>query len=276
MQLVGGLVTVTNLLLAAVVGVRLLRLAASPSRGAERGLAAYFLLTATVSHGLSCALYMGWADPGLALPVPWQAPIQAAFLASGSLGMLGVYHFTWCTFRPRSDTAKGAFAAAATLLVASFLAVGVSERFAVSVLPGPAYWLNWTLRVLAFPWMAIESFRYWRMLRRREALGLAEPLVTNRFLLWGSWATAVLLLGCFDPIARLWYIQLAGTTTAWVPEVAIQVVRTMVYASSALGLLVLATLFLTFFPTPAYRRWVESRRWAESRPPHSRHNARAP
>ena len=38
--------------------------------------------------------------------------------------------------------------------------------------------------VLAFAWGGFEALRYFFLLRRRQALGLADPVVTNRFLLW--------------------------------------------------------------------------------------------
>jgi len=35
-------------------------------------------------------------------------------------------------------------------------------------------------------WGAIEGFTYWARLRRRLALGIAEPMVVERFRLWGT------------------------------------------------------------------------------------------
>ncbi|MGH7291036.1 MAG: hypothetical protein ACREJT_07505, partial [Myxococcota bacterium] len=34
-------------------------------------------------------------------------------------------------------------------------------------------------------WTAIEGLRHYRMMRKRLVLGLADPVVANRFLLWG-------------------------------------------------------------------------------------------
>ncbi len=38
----------------------------------------------------------------------------------------------------------------------------------------------------AYSWTASESLRYHGLMRRRSAVGLADPVVTNRFLLWGG------------------------------------------------------------------------------------------
>ena len=107
--------------------------------------------------------------------------------------------------------------------------------------------------------MTFESFRYWALLQRRLRIGLADPLVANRFLLWGVWAATVTLLNLSDPLARAWYCAVAGTTTELIPEVARHMIVVVVALTSALGLVAAACLFLTFFPTAGYRRWVLSR-----------------
>ena len=47
---------------------------------------------------------------------------------------------------------------------------------------------------LSFLWTALESLTYHRMLRRRLALGLADPVVVNRFLLWALSGLALVAL----------------------------------------------------------------------------------
>lgn len=51
--------------------------------------------------------------------------------------------------------------------------------------------------ILVYAWSASESLRYHGLMQRRRAVGLADPVVTNRFLVWGagSAAGAVLLAG---------------------------------------------------------------------------------
>jgi hypothetical protein len=137
--------------------------------------------------------------------------------------------------------------------------VGVTEGFRVRVLPGAAYWLVVALRELVFVWMAVESFRYWTLLRRRLRLGLADPLVTNRFLLWAAWAFSIVLLGLSDPGARIWYFAASGTTELWVPEAGRPIVLVVIAGTSVLGIGAAITLFLTFFPTAAFQRWVAAR-----------------
>ena len=56
-------------------------------------------------------------------------------------------------------------------------------------------------------WGAAESLRYFSMMRRRAKLGLADPLVTNRFLLWGLGIGAAMV--GLRPIAELMTMNFA-------------------------------------------------------------------
>jgi hypothetical protein len=128
--------------------------------------------------------------------------------------------------------------------------------FAVRVLNGPAYWIGFAVRIAALVWMAVEAFRYRGLLRRRVALGLAEPLVANRFLLWGLWALCAVAMGLSDPVARVWHRALTGTASVWHPEIGRPIVVVVMAMTSAVGVVGATCVFLTFFPTAGYRRWV--------------------
>ena len=258
MQTVGGLVTGLICVLSVVIGVRLLRLGAR-SKGPERWLGVYFLAASLFGTVFSCVLYMGWVDPSLSLPAAWFSPLQALHIASNGAGLFGIWIFTWRTFRPDSALARAVVTAVGATLLVTFAEIGITDRFAVHILPGANYWINFGARVSGVVWMSVESFRYGAMLRRRLRLGLADPLVANRFLLWGSWAAAVVLLNLSDPLARLWYCASAGTTTELIPQLARQMIVVVVGLTSAFGIVAAGCLFLTFFPTAAYRRWVRDR-----------------
>jgi hypothetical protein len=49
-------------------------------------------------------------------------------------------------------------------------------------------WIEQTAVALGYGWATAELFRCYFQMRRRRALGLADPIVTNRVLLWGLWA----------------------------------------------------------------------------------------
>ena len=90
-------------------------------------------------------------------------------------------------------------------------------------------------------------------------LGLADPLVTNRFLLLGLWAVAWAAMGLSDIVARGIYVMVSGSATEVRLDTAGPIILTTISITSALGTLAAVTLGLSFFPTRAYRRLVESR-----------------
>jgi hypothetical protein len=188
-------------------------------------------------------------------------------LGLGILGMavggVAVSIFTWQTFRRGSSWARWAALAGSCLALGGFGFEAVHEGFAFRLVPGAGHWTAWLGRSAPMVWVTVESFRYWAMLRRRLRFGLADAVLVNRFLIWGIWSAATFVNLAADPIARVVYVTLAGTTTELVVEVARPVVIGTMAVTMVLGIVSAATLFLTFFPTSAYRRWVEAR--AEAR-----------
>ena len=257
MQVLGGLVTIVNIGLGFAIGAKLLRLARG-SGGSELWLGVYFLLTFAFGQGLACFVYVSWADPGLGLPDRVATPLHALCLLASDAGLAAAAVFTQRTFRRESLAARAGAAALVSGLAFSLVAQGMGEGFAIRLVPGAAYWLGFAFRSVALAWLAVESLRWFAALRRRLRLGLAEPLVTNRFLLLGIWACAMLGMGMADPIARVWYVASTGSAQEWIPELAHSIVIAMVSTTSALGIVVATTLCLAFFPTAAFRRWVES------------------
>jgi hypothetical protein len=255
----GGLVTGANLLLSLVVGLRLLALARRRWRLPELSLAVYFLMSSVVGTVPQLIVYSGLADPSLQVPDATARALLAIAVLGMAVGAAGVYVFTWKTFRPDRWWAKGIVAAGCAALAAGYATEALREGFAPVVFAGFGHWLGWAGRTAAMFGVAFESFRYWRMLRRRMRLGMAEPVVTNRFLLWSVWAACGLLNYLSDLAMRSVYVWITGSTTELVPEVLARLIPWTLFATMVLGVVSAATLFLTFFPTPAYRRWVESR-----------------
>lgn len=266
LQAISGIVTIGLLGLSSVVGVRLLRLGRSDGGGAVRFLGLYFLLHGALATGLSVATYVGWSSAEMALPERAARALNAGFFVASTLGLTCLLLFTQRTFRPSSATGYRLAGGLVMLMAVSVVALGAAEGFEVRVLNGPAYWVHFATRVACWGWVAFESFGYWRRQRRRLALGLADPVVTNRFLLWGLWALLFAVLAFADPIARLWYVSLAKTTTVWVPAVGRPIIEATVPVACALNLAAVVLMVLTFFPTPAYRRWIAARHAAASVP----------
>jgi hypothetical protein len=259
MEVIGGLVVVSNLLLSAVIGVRLLRLARRSVAGPEIWLALFFLIGVVLGMGLSNFVYMSWADAGMALSPTVISVCNALYIFGTTAGMGCLYVFTWLTFRRGAAWARTLVGVVAAIMVAGYAGIAISGDFELSVVPGVAYWITWAARTSVFLWMLIESYRYWGLLRRRLHLGLADALVTNRFLLWGIWSSVMLTTGMIDPLVRFWYVTKIGGGAQWNPELGAPITLTLVTVSSGLLIFAVITLYLTFFPTQRFRRWIESR-----------------
>jgi len=99
-------------------------------------------------------------------------------------------------------------------------------------------------RSSVYMWGAVESVRFHRMMRRRVALGLADPVVAHQVLMWGLFSL------CMGTLA--------------VASLAAGVILGDAYPTSTLALLITPTvslaasicLWLGFFPPAFYRRLV--------------------
>jgi hypothetical protein len=254
-----GLVTALNLVLNLVVGLRLFSRA---RRGGwptpELSLAIYFLVSAFLGTPPQIAVYGGMGDPRLAVPdVAARALLAFAVLAM-AIGAAAAYVFTWKTFQPDRWWAKAIVVAGCACLAVGYAIEALFEGFAPVMFAGPGHWIGWAGRTAATLGIAFESFRYWLMLRRRLRLGLADPVVANRFLLWAVWAACSTLNFVADLASRSFYWLWYGTIQP-VPEYLATLVAPTIAVTMVLGAVSAVTLFLTFFPTPAYLRWVESR-----------------
>jgi hypothetical protein len=99
--------------------------------------------------------------------------------------------FNWRIYHPRSRVAGGVAIAAMVALGVAIVCDGFATGFA------PASWMQpgWMLvrqvvQIGVLLWGAAEALRWWRRMGRRLRLGLGDPLVANRFLLWGIGAGA--------------------------------------------------------------------------------------
>ena len=258
MQTLSGLVVVTNLVLSLVVGLRLLKLARRTQALPEGMLALYFLASPFVAAVAQCAAYAGLSDQTLLLPGAWmRAALVVASLGMG-IGAAAVFVFTWRTFVPESGAARAAVAAVCSTLIVGLALEAYQDGFELMILPGVGHWLGWLCRTTAFAWLAFECFRHWVLLRRRLRLGIAEPLIVNRFLLWGLFSAASFAVLCSDLAARAAYVLQAGTSSEIVLEVAAPIVVVTLAITMFTGAVSAVTLALAFFPTARYRRWIEA------------------
>ena len=168
--------------------------------------------------------------------------LQLGATAGSSLALLGLYVFTWRVFRPEARWAVLLFAggsalglwAGAAMAAVSFYAVG-----APPVLTGGWIALAALSYAICFGWGAVESLLYHGRLR----LGLADPLLVNRFLLWGSACSIAFVI---DVALMALALQHVDFNHAPLPKLLV----------SASGLVNAAAWYLGFTPPAWYVRWA--------------------
>jgi hypothetical protein len=220
----------------AVVGFRLLALGARSRQTPELALAAAYLLFGAIGYPLG-ALARARAAAGEPDAGAW----LAAALAIQNFGIVAVYVFVARVFRPER-TGPSVTTSTAVLLALSWAGHVFDPGFAGAASRGPWYFLGLGTRAAAFVWGAAEAFAYWALLRRRVALGLADPVVANRMWLWGA-SCASIALG----FAIFW---LGGVSRAGVNATPV------VLSLSACGVAGAVAMTLAFFPPARYRRWL--------------------
>jgi len=223
-----------------IVGVRLLLLSSRTRRLPELALGV----------GLLC-IGLGYltAGAGLRLREAGGAP-GGTLLVLGSLllglGGSAAAFFTWRVFRPeRRFAAVAAWTGVATtagvfvtgLLVGGFRDIHLWDHYAAALS---------VVRGAILAWCAAEAFSYWSRMRRRLALGLADAVVTNRFLLVGL-AIGGGAVTCGMSVAGV----LVSHGKPFPPGLEL--------AMAATGLAVAVTMWLGFLPPPSYCRFVEKR-----------------
>jgi len=233
--------TAAFVLVGAAVGARLLALARRTRQLTDFIVGASFFVLAPVAYPLILATALG--DFSLAATRVLAIGSSIAMAA----GWAGVFAFTQRVFRPGTEWAKAlagaGIAGFAYLLVASVaFDLRAPDVAALRSLENPVRWFQ-VPAMCVNAWTATEGFLCWANARRRLALGLADPLVVNRFLLWG-----VVGVSSLCSVAPSFVIELAGGDGTASP---------LARLSTALsGLACAIALQLAFLPPAGYRRWL--------------------
>jgi len=210
---------------------------------AERTVAAFFLLS-----GLGFSMRFRAVADGL-LDSPAEIAVNVAGHLALSLACVALFAFTQRLFRPQERWARVLFWVASAGSIGAvallFLDGGSQREDAASLLV-----LN-SLRTASYGWSFAEAFLYWRQMRKRAALGLAEPLVANRFLLWSTWSGGLALCFGFVLATRI-AGRMLGAGAELMPTVfpLIRIVLGAAIFTSA------AAIWLCFFPPRRYTDWI--------------------
>lgn len=211
-----------------VVGLRLVLLSRRTGLMPERLIGISLFL----AGGLGTALLVA---AGFAGDARWAVSTASVLMINLGVAALGV--FTWRVFRP---TLLGAtlVAACVALLFLSMIVERFTGEYLGAARTDFAIAADYAGRLLLYGWATWESFRQYALARRRVRIGLTEPLLANRFLLWGVGTSAAL---------GIWL-------HAFWSELARRPDRTESYlVITALGTTCALAIWLAFFPPRAYR-----------------------
>ena len=237
MQLLGLLGVVAFALACAVVGVRLLRVAARTRQAPELSMGGALVASGAIGFPLLVSSQVLALQGAPSLATHLVSAFGAVFTFAGYIGLIVG---TWRIYRPAARWPL----AVLTIAMAIILGACATIFAARDTTPGGpreiALWVGVAVGVSTFAWSAGESFAHYGRMQRRARIGLVEPAVVNRVLLWGIGSLAAFGMSGHGLLMRLASGPVVSDGQRLV--------------SSALGLVAAIAIWLAFFPPAAYRR----------------------
>jgi hypothetical protein len=184
MQAVAGICLLLFIVVSTLVGVRVLMVAHRTKGRPELLMGTGMVLIGGV--GYPSTILAGFGGTVGAMNVP----LYSFGCAMTQIGITLIFAFTQQVFRPADGWARGLVAAGGAVMLASLVgataALVKADAEATSFLVARE-WLALAMvgYTACFLWTAIEGIVHHGMAVKRMALGLSDPVTTNRFLLWG-------------------------------------------------------------------------------------------
>jgi hypothetical protein len=220
-----------------VLGVRLLRIAAR-NRSAPELLMGFYLLLSPPSTSLVMRIDR--------FPPEYHRLLENLGYPGLAIASLCLCAFAWRVFRPDSRWAEAAVALFGAVFLWMLLQVTTG---AASMKDQAASLAARVVMLLTYVWVFVECVLQYRMLVRRMRLGLADPVVVNRFLLFAIWSGVLgVLPGIILMVAFLvdaGEVQPSGGLFSAVMRIT--------------GILIYGTIWLSFLPPKSYTRWLQRR-----------------
>jgi hypothetical protein len=231
-------------LVGTLVGLKLLSIAAGSGKFPEFAIGVGLFVYAAVSQTSLLVTQALGEEASLALRMGLTVLRIVAFFVT----LLALSLFTWKVFGAESRWRQALTAGiAVSALISAGLSIWTSWLQLTADVPLPLVGkLGLTpLYVLTFGWMSLESLRYYALMRKRQALGLADPVVTNRFLVWGAGE------GIASLVVLVLFVVVLARGQMSVDDPVVSGCVTLA------GLVNALVWWLTFAPPAAYLRWVQ-------------------
>jgi hypothetical protein len=257
-SLIAAIHTIATLVFIAgsgVVAIRLLWLAHRTRQLPELLLGSAILCSALLGYGVMIAslVIRGGVTEADAVPAlaVWLMGIGRCV---HDLGVTLFLAFVVYVFRRRAPWAWALAGTMAFVMWSGVIVAASRGSFRAEQVGSLPWWCEYVV-IWTYPlWALVESYRYGVLVRRRVLLGLASPLVANRFFLW---ATGALFTFLATATASIPYLMLGDLDLMlrWTPAIRV--------ATALLGLLSIGCSLFAFLPPAWYRRWFD-----EPRPQH--------
>jgi hypothetical protein len=218
-----------------VVGIRLIRLSRRTRQAPELMIGVALLL----AGGVWSPLVMIGRQAS-SLPDPVRAALMVVGALAGVAGMSGLALFDWRVYRPGTRWAPALVAVYVAALAAVFVVQTVGDGWTAYAHTENGMWIgaSW-IGIAIYAWTVYEAWRQDSMQRRRAALGLADPVVTDRMRVWAIGITAGAAGATLMAICQSLGIPVAGTLAG-------------LAFSGVVALVVSVCLWLAFAPPPSY------------------------
>jgi hypothetical protein len=184
MQAVAGFCLLLFVVVSTLVGVRVLMLAHRTKGRPELLMGTGMVLIAGVGYPSSLLAGFGGSVGEMSVP------LYAAGCFLTLVGITLIFAFTQQVFRPQDGWARALVASGGAVMMVSLVgsthALANADEAATSYLVARS-WLGLAMigYTACFLWTAIEGIVHHNMAVKRMALGLSDPVIANRFLLWG-------------------------------------------------------------------------------------------
>jgi hypothetical protein len=242
MQALAGLCLLLFVVVSSVTGLRVLLLARRSRGVPELLMGSGMVSIAALGYPASLAAGFGGSVGDLNLPLY----AIGSFLTQ--LGVALIYAFTWQVFRPGAGWAKALVAAGSAIMLASL--VGTAAALAGAAPETLSHiaarsWLGVAMvgYTSGFLWTAVEGVVHYRSALRRVAFGLADPVVANRFLLWGVFGLMATGINFASALGNWMGIDPSRSPVVLVPM-------------GVLGAGASLAMSLAFFPPARYLAWL--------------------
>jgi hypothetical protein len=221
-----------------VIGIRLLALAARTRKSPELCIGLALLLMGGLGYPMIMTARMA-----LRLPDPTRIGLMALATVLMGVGTLAIGVFNWRVFRAGERWPLWVVVAAgiSMLTCMGFQAVDPGLAAAAFENRGLGFRIFLLHSGTLTGWGAFESLRAWSRLRRRQRIGLADAVVTERVLLWGISSLAAATVSAASAVAGFQGINFAATPLG-------------AAVTAPLGLIAAGAMWLAFLPPAAYLR----------------------